>query len=362
MKAMAASGSYDLRQTYAFNYERGPVFATPPVSAAAARPADPPMKSFLGLPVRRRIGIAAGLLLNSKWIAGYAERGYDILTYKTVRSAHRPCYPPPNWVFVEDDRGEPDEPVYATDEPSGAPEHWSSAVCFGMPSMAPEVWRADIPRAKASLSVGQILVVSVVATPGERPDPAEVAQDFARCAAWAAEAGADVVEANYSCPNVCSAEGSIYTDAEFSRAITREIRAAIGLKPLLLKIGHYSRVENLRAFLRAVDGLASGVTLVNAISRPVLSRDGRPVFGEQYRKAGVLGRAIHAACVGNVRQAREIISADRLGLSVAAVGGISTARDAGDFFEAGADAVLMGSSPMYLPNLAAQIAATHPEW
>lgn len=352
----AHRGTYEIGESYAFNYERGPVFSSPARSGA-----DAPMKSFLGLPVRSRIGIAAGLLLNSKWIGGYAARGFDILTYKTVRSAYRACYPPPNWVFVEDEAGS-EAPVYATADPAGEPAQWSSAVCFGMPSMSPETWRADIPRAKAALGPGQILLVSVVATPGERPNPGEVAHDFARCAAWAAEAGADVVEANYSCPNVCSAEGSIYTDANFSRAITQEIRKAIGAKPLLLKIGHYTRPAAMRDFLRGVNQLANGVTLVNAISRPVLYRDGCPVFGEQFRRAGVLGRAIHAPCVQSVRDAKQIIATDNLDLSIAAVGGVSTAQDAADFFNAGADAILMGSSPMYLPDLAADLKSSHPGW
>src|SRR5258706_12511947 len=51
-----------------------------------------PLKEFLGLKVRSRLGIAAGILLNSKWVAAYAGLGFDVLTYKTVRSSHRPCY------------------------------------------------------------------------------------------------------------------------------------------------------------------------------------------------------------------------------------------------------------------------------
>ena len=349
-------GTYDIAETYAFNYERGPVFSDTPRSIVPG-----PTKAFLGLPVRSRIGIAAGLLLNSKWIAGYAERGFDILTYKTVRSSYRPCYPPPNWVFVEDRPGI-DTPVYVASNLSRAPTQWSSAVCFGMPSMPPEVWRADIPRAKAALKPGQILVVSVVATPGENPNPQDIIADFARCAGWAGEAGADVVEANYSCPNVCSAEGSIYTDSAFSRLITKEIRKVIDTKPLLLKVGHYAQLDAMRDFLRAINGLADGITLVNAISRPVLYPDGRPAFGDKYRKAGVLGRAIHAPSVQSVREARQIITTDGLALSIAAVGGISTSGDAEDFFEAGADAVLMGSSPMYQPDLAADLKLAHPEW
>jgi dihydroorotate dehydrogenase (NAD+) catalytic subunit len=341
--------TYDIYQTYQYNYDRGPVFPS------EAKPAESrPLQEFLGLKVRSRIGIAAGLLLNSKWILAYAKRGFDILTYKTVRSSHRPCYPLPNWVFVDDPTGD-DGPVYVNEKPKGDPRQWSSAVCFGMPSMAPEVWREDIARAKGALGAGQILIVSVVATPGEHPTPSEVADDFAKCARWAAEAGADVIEANFSCPNVCSAEGSIYMDPEFSRSIAHSIRSVIGNKPLLIKVGHYKDIQLMRNFLMAINDIANGITLVNAISRPVLYRDGRPAFGPKYVRAGVLGRAIHEPCVKSVRDATAIIRENNLRLSIAAVGGVSQPQDAKDFLTAGADAVMLGSSPMYLPDLAAEL-------
>ena len=341
--------TYDIYQSYQDNYNRGPVFTSEP------KPIKPgPMQEFLGLKVRSRIGIAAGVLLNSKWILGYAQRGFDILTYKTVRSSHRPCYPLPNWVFVDDPTGD-DGPVYVIEKPKGDPRQFSSAVCFGMPSMAPEVWREDIGRTKAGLAEGQILIVSVVATPSENPSRSEVADDFVRCAQWAAEAGADVIEANFSCPNVCSAEGSIYTDPDFSRTIAERVRRAIGSKPLLLKVGHYKEADLMRRFLIAINGIVDGITLVNAISRPVLYRDGRPAFGENYRRAGVLGRAIHEPCVQSVRDATTIIRENNLRLSIAAVGGVSQAQDAKDFFDAGAEAVMLGSSPMYLPDIASEL-------
>lgn len=343
--------TYDIYQTYQYNYDRGPAFASEP---RPDRLKAELQTEFLGLKVRSRIGIAAGILLNSKWILGYARRGFDILTYKTVRSSHRPCYPLPNWLFVDDPTGD-DGPVYVNEKPKGDRRLWSSAVCFGMPSMSPEVWREDIGRAKAGLSAGQILIVSVVATPSENPTPTEVADDFAQCARWAAEAGADVIEANFSCPNVCSAEGSIYTDPEFSRAIVQTIRGAIGSKPLLIKVGHYKDRELMRRCLFAVNGLVNGITLVNAISRPVLYRDGRPAFGPKYVRAGVLGRAIHEPCVQSVREAAAIIRENNLPLSIAAVGGVSQAQDATDFFTAGADAVMLGSSPMYLPDIASEL-------
>lgn len=348
--------TYDVSKEYEINYERGPVFEGPPPEIPRT-----PEKRFLGRPVLSRLGISAGLLLNSSWVKGYAERGYDILTYKTVRSTKRPSYPHPNWVFV-DGPEDSASPVYARAQPPGDLSEASSAVCFGMPSMGPEVWRADVARAKSTLRSGQVLIVSVVATPGEHPTRSSISADFARCAGWAAEAGADIVEANFSCPNVCSAEGTIYHDVEFSGAIAESIRREIGRVPLLIKVGQFSSGPQLEHFLLRLGSVISGLTLANAMTRPVLYRDGRPVFGDQYVKAGVVGRLVHKASLENVQVAKEVMRKHDLPLAVAAVGGASTLSDMADFFGAGADAVLMGSAPMYLPDLAVEAKRVHPEW
>jgi len=345
---------YDITATYLENYERGPA-----LDGEVEIPKTP-SKEFLGQPVRSRFGIAAGLLLNSKWLLGYAQQGFDLLTYKTVRSRYRECYPPPNWVFV--DAGEGEGPVHVIEDLPEDPAAISSAVCFGMPSMSPEVWREDVARCKAELGEGQMLIVSVVASPEPDWSAAQVADDYAQCAAWATEAGADVVEANFSCPNVCSAEGQVYLDAALSGDVSATVRTAIGETPLLLKVATFPDEESMNGFLCAVSKPTDGVTLVNGISRPVLHRDGRPAFGEDYVKAGVLGRIIHEPSVDSVRQARAIVDAKDLGLAIAAVGGVSRPEDLSDFFDAGADAIMLGSAPMYLPNLACEIKSSYPDW
>lgn len=348
--------SYDIAATYAANYERGPKFESAPV------PEPPgPTKTFLGRAVRSRLGIAAGLLLNSKWLLEYGARGYDLLTYKTVRSSQRDCYPLPNWVFVEPDVAGPG--VYRqVDVPSEDPLEVSSSVCFGMPSAAPESWRADVRKAKEHLSEGQLLIVSVVATPEDDWTQEMVADDFRQCAEWAVEAGADVIEANFSCPNVCSAEGSIYLDPVATKIIASEVRGAIGDTPLLIKTGQLESDEAMSQYLHALDGIANGVTLVNCLIGRVFNTEGRPVFGDQFAEAGVLGRAIHDPCVEAVRRAARVIDRDKLTLEIAAVGGVACEEDVERYFEAGAQAVMMGSSPMYLPNLARELKAHRPEW
>jgi dihydroorotate dehydrogenase (NAD+) catalytic subunit len=258
--------------------------------------------------------------------------------------------------------------------------------------MAPDVWRADVREARRLLRPDQALLVSVVGTPeaGQRaegrrqkaagshplgqavprlpsafcllPSAEDLAEDFAHCARWAAEAGADVVEANFSCPNVCSAEGMVYRDPAMSRLIAEAIRAAIPATPFLVKAGYFAREPAMEAFMRAVEPFADGVVLVNAVSRRVVNADGSPTFGAAMSRVGILGGAIHDVCVANVRQAVAI--RDRLGmrLHILAVGGVLNGEDAAHYFAAGAEAVLMGGAPMFCPELAIRMKQSHPEW
>ena len=134
---------YRRDRTYRWNYEHGPSFRGP-----FPRVPETSSKDFLGYRVASRIGVAAGILLNSRWIECYSRLGFDILTYKTVRSAYRPCYPLPNWVYVEPPRGRNGVAFRVTPRRPGAAREVTSAVCFGMPSMSPDVWRRDVRRAR----------------------------------------------------------------------------------------------------------------------------------------------------------------------------------------------------------------------
>lgn len=345
-----------MSQTWEANAKSGPFL--PRLTRAVP---ETPLKTFLGLPVRSRLGIAAGLMLNGRWIRAYADRGFDLLTYKTVRSAAWPCHPMPNWVWVGD-RVEASGAVVVTQTIPEDLTRLSSAVCFGMPSMDPDHWRSDIRCTVSTLRPGQILIVSVVGTPRDSGSLDALAEDFARCAEWVVEAGAPVIEANLSCPNVCSAEGTLYLDGNATRHVVQRIRDAIGRVPLLVKVGVLPGAIVQQRFLDAVDDVVDGITLVNCIARPVLHPDGSPVFGEGFRTVGVLGRTIHEPSLAAVASLRQALDRRRLNLALLAVGGASTVEDIADFFRVGADAVLCGSAPMYLPDLAIEAKCQHPEW
>lgn len=354
-------GTYRIDQSYDWNYEHGPSF-----TGSLGPVPETPEKDFFGYPVRSRIGIAAGLLLNSQWIEFYARAGFDLLTYKTVRKAYRPCYEPPNWAFVEretplDGAARGEAQVAGPDRPEEVAQT-TSTVSFGMPSKDPETWMADAARAREAIGPGQVLIVSSVATPAKGAAAEAMIEEFGELAGMAKAAGAQVVEANLSCPNVTTAEGDIFMDAALSGRIAAAMRQAVGDTPVLLKVGYIPERAPLDALLRAVDGRANGVILVNGVSRPVQDRQGQPYFGAGRENAGILGTGVRDACLGSVRDAVETIGRDRLDLRVIGVGGIMAVEDAQAYFDAGAYAVMMGGAPMYDPGLAIRFKAAHPEW
>jgi dihydroorotate dehydrogenase len=230
-----------------------------------------------------------------------------------------------------------------------------------MPSQPPEVWRRDVSRAHSRIRRGQVLVVSVVGTPEEGGGEESLVEDFCRCARWASEAGADIVEANFSCPNVCTAEGSVYQDPGASGRLAAALREVLPSTPFLIKSGHFSDHRRLGNFYRAISCSADGVVLVNGVSRRVLGADDQPVFGD-YERVGILGKAIHPAAVSNVTAAVKCSRSQDLGVETIAVGGVCGVEDPGPFFDAGARGVVMGGVPMLDPLLAARMKAAHPQW
>jgi dihydroorotate dehydrogenase (NAD+) catalytic subunit len=325
---------YDEHRTYEWNYEHAPE----PVPAEV--PSVPGEWDYCGLPVASPLGIAAGPLLNGRWILYYASLGFDVLTYKTVRSSARGCYDLPNLQPVRANRvtgGDP--PLSASGSMAGS---W--AVSFGMPSRSPDVWRADVTATRRALPRGKVLSVSVVATPQPEWTPDAVADDYARCARWAVDSGADCVEANFSCPNVASCDGQLYQRPDLAGIVAARLREAVGPAPLLIKIGHVAEELLATNLIAALEPHAQALVMVNCIAATVVGADGRPLFDGERR--GIAGAAIRDACVDQVRLFARIIGERRSTLRLVGVGGISTAEHVGDFLRAGADAVQLATSAM----------------
>ena len=333
---------YDRLQSYNWNYERAPapiVIDVPPVEGPW---------TFCGLPVDSPLGIPAGPLLNGRWCLYYASLGFDVLTYKTVRSRLRACYPVPNLqpVLCGQVSHEITE-LPATDKMNGS---W--AVSYGMPSKEPDVWRADVAATRDALPNGKLLSVSVVATVQEGWTPDDLAADYAQCAKWAVESGADVVETNFSCPNVSTCDGQLYQNPEAARHVAETVRDAIGHVPYIAKIGHVPSRESADRLLDALSASVTAIAMTNSVATQVRGAGGLLFDGQ---KRGICGGAILDASVAQTRMFHQLVTERHSGVQLIGVGGISSAADVRRYIEAGADACHIATAAMTEPDIGLRI-------
>lgn len=340
---------YDFRQSYQWNYENAPK----PLDRE--QQAVPGLWSFCGLPVPSPLGIPAGPLLNGKWVLYYASLGFDVLTYKTVRSSFRECYPLPNLQPVNT------TPLHGGEQRVAISEtmRGSWAVSFGMPSAAPDVWRKDIERTRSLLPADKILSVSVVGSlqPGWSLD--DLADDYALCAQWAIQSGADCIETNFSCPNVCTRDGQLYQQPEAAALVARRVKEVTGSVPYLIKIGHIPDKTQAQEFLQAVLPFASGIVMTNSVASSVSDQQGELLFGGEQR--GICGKATKEASLKQLKVFAELIQElpeETASPDLISCGGINSASDVKEFLVAGAQGTHLATAAMCDPLIACQIRKT----
>ena len=344
---------YDISATWRENLQHAPVPADVDIPLVAGD------WTYCGLPVNSPLGIAAGPLLNGDWLLYYASLGFDVLVYKTVRSQPRECYELPNLVPVPSTSLAVAGSTVA--ESTNMDGTW--AVSFGMPSLSPDEWRADVERCRAHLAPGKLLVVSVVGAIREATnDPTEalnlLADDFADCARWAAESGAHAVEANFSCPNVATRDGQLYQQPEAAELVAKRIRAAIPGVPLVLKIGRVPERMLAEDLVRRLAPVVDGLAMTNAISAHVRSTSGTLHFDGNQR--GICGRAIRDASIEQIRMFGDLLQSAADGPDygtpdLIGVGGICTGNDVQNYLSAGASTVALATSAMIDPGVGIRI-------
>jgi dihydroorotate dehydrogenase (NAD+) catalytic subunit len=338
--------AYRLNRSFAWNA------AHPPRLPPKPRQLPPATVNLFDRTLEGPVGIAAGPLPNAKWIAAYARLGYGLLTYSTVRSREHPASRAPNLAFCR--LGDP-----TTIEPT--PRRLDSAAVtwaysLGLPSPTPDVWRADVKRARAALGPKQLLVVSVVGTPAPDGDGEQLATDYASCARWAAEAGADVVEVHLSAPDTAAERAQmVYEDVALSTHIVQRVRRAVGLKPVVAKVGAARSPRALHDLATATARWIDGFTVVNGLQRRLVKPDGAPALtGPGRELAGVSGAAVWEHCRVQVAELCAWRKAGAWDRVVLAVGGITTVERARASLESGANAALVATAALVDPLLAAR--------
>lgn len=228
--------------------------------------------------------------------------------------------------------------------------HTTLAVSIGMPSMEPDVWRKDVRRAKERIGPGQILIVSVVGTPEPGMDAEGLIADYARCAAWAAEAGADVIEAHLAVPNPFSEHPQmIFENVPLSAQILYRVRTTVSV-PVVAKLGAFRTPRLLHDTATKLASWAHGFLLVHSVHRRVVDESGNPAFeGAGRDVADVVGAdtfAVSARQVGEMLAWRKAGAWDR---AVLAVGGITTVERARQLLRDGVDATLVATAALFDP-------------
>lgn len=359
--------TYNIDLSYDDNYLHGPDFQGETPGQEEINVGLDYVK-FLGKTLHSTLGVPAGPLLNSAYIKLYAELGFDVLTYKTVRTRAHPSHSFPNVRFVNPVRDwyrepGPEKPLLITlGGETANPAEISITNSFGMPSRSPEVWQEDVARAKAGLNPGQMLVVSVVGTvkPGQTME--ELGADYALAAGLADEAGADAIEANLSCPNVCSGEGSLYQDPAAVGIISRALKDRLATRPFLLKLGYLSSESLVREVVQAANQAGcAGLAAINTIPARVMTPEMQQALpGEGRLVSGICGAGIKGAgldMISRLATAREALKINPVEFVLVGVGGVMTGQDALEYLQIGADGVQSGTGAMWNPYLAREFKA-----
>lgn len=313
---------------------------------------------FFDYPLNSRIGLAACILGTSEGIAQAVHHGFDLVTYKTIRSHYAPIVSPHVYpvncdsCLSYDDIG---ARYYASQQNSCSATR-AITNSFGINCAHPDEVVADIAQARQSLHEGQVLIVSVY---GSGDSVEHQAADFAAAATLAYQGGAHCIEANLSCPHV-GGQGLVYQNPETVAAICKAIDQAVPSLPLIIKVGIFENKESLRATLRAAaQAGARGVCGINTVPVRVVDEHERAVFGPNRPLSGLSGAPIHNLAVQFARDARAIINEEHLDLVLLVTGGVLEPEQFDDFLEAGADYALCATGALFNISLARDYHVLH---
>lgn len=316
---------YNVALTYDQNCNNGPVFK----DKIPKRKIPQQRFDFLGFPVASRLGIPAGPLLNSKWTKLAFQTGSDICCYKTIRSEERAVNGFPNVRYLAtDNMFDPKNPPKILHSRDQLPEDRSKIAItnsFGMPSKDATYLKKDIPKANAQAKNGQVLIVSIVGTDKE---------SFIKAALLAKQCGAKVIEANFSCPNVCGKEGQLYLDEKAVETVGGDIVQALQETPLIIKVGRFESKELLEKVLIAAERAGiKAVCGINTVAVEVHTPLGAPALDAKRITSGVCGFPIRDTALAFAKDAREIITKNGLKLTLIAGGGITEPKHFDEFLK-----------------------------
>jgi dihydroorotate dehydrogenase (NAD+) catalytic subunit len=261
--------------------------------------------SFAGLELANPTILASGILgYSTESLNRVAKGGAGAVVTKSVGIAPRTGYSNPTVVQAE----------------SGLIN------AMGLPNPGIDVYSQEIKFSKTILRVP--VIVSVFGYSAE---------EYAGVAKKAADAGANAVELNVSCPHVKQTGAEIGQSPKLLSEIVLQVKAAINV-PLIVKLS--PNVADIAILARAaVEAGADALTAVNTLKAMAIdSETMRPILSNV--KGGLSGAAVKPVALRCVYDIHEELP----DVPVIGCGGVTNWRDAVEFFLVGASAVQIGTA------------------
>ncbi|HEY4356137.1 MAG TPA: hypothetical protein VGN16_10350, partial [Acidobacteriaceae bacterium] len=346
---------YDPARSYGDNFEHGP-FGLFAENTSSVPVSGQPQYTFLGHKVFAPFGIAAGPLLNGKFVKAALDAGYDLPVYKTVRTRKYASHPWPNVLAVTVEGNlEPGRRLVGH-ENYGSPLSITNS--FGVPSFDPEFWQPDLADAVQHAREGQVVIASFQGTLSGHGDKAAYIADFALAAKLLKETGVKIIEANLSCPNEGTANLLCF-DNDTARRVLEAIRHEIGDLPLMVKCAYFKEDQRLRGLLENIGGLVDAIVAINTVSAEIVDSAGKQALpGEGRLSSGVCGAAIKWAGLDMARRLVTMREETGMKFAVVGVGGLCNTQDFHEYMATGADAAMAATGAMWNPRLAQEIKAS----
>ena len=343
---------FNPNKSYYENYEKGPFgeFANKKIYKEKGTPDH----YLFGFPVFTPFGIPAGPLLNSKFVNAALDKGFDIVSYKTVRTKSRECNQWPNVLAV---KVKGDLTLEKASKGLTGINKYTPPIAitnsFGVPSYDPEVWQKDLAKSVKHAKKGQVVIGSFQGT--TEGDVKKYIKDFTKAARLVKQAGAKVLEANLSCPNEGSAHLLCF-DLVRTQEIVEAIKNEIGNTPLIIKIAYFEDQKSLEKLVGLVGKTVDGISAINTIPAKIYDTKGEQALpGNNRLVSGVCGHPIKWAGINMVGRLKKLRDNLNLKFTIIGVGGVTTSQDYFDYRSLGADAVMSATGAMWNPLLAQEI-------
>jgi dihydroorotate dehydrogenase (NAD+) catalytic subunit len=260
--------------------------------------------SFVGLKLKNPTALASGILgYSAESLESIVEGGAGAVVTKSIGLTPRIGYPNPTVVQVK----------------------CGLINAMGLPNPGIEAYVQEIRHAKTVLSVPLIVSVYGFST-----------QEYAITAKKAAEAGADGVELNVSCPHVKETGSEIGQNPEILTKVVKKVKAKVH-KPVFVKLSP-NVTDIVEVAEAAVKAGADALTAINSVRAMAIDVEtALPVLSN--KRGGLSGPAIKPIALRCVYDIYEKVKTPVMGC-----GGITSWRDAVEFFLAGASAVQIGTA------------------